>query len=41
MGLGEGRSGVGVKRDCRARILEASRTVANGSVFFERDAVTS
>ena len=30
---GEGRRGAGVKRDGRARMLEAKRTVETGSVF--------
>ena len=33
--------GVGVKRDGRARMLEAQRTVEIGSVFSGRDDVTS
>ena len=38
---GEGKRGVGVKRDGRARMLEAERTVETGSVFSDHDDMTS
>ena len=36
-----GEKGVGVKRDGRARMLAAKRTVETGSVFSDRDEVKS
>ena len=36
-----GKKGVGVKRDGRARMLEALRIAETGSVFPDRDDLTS